>query len=84
MAEALVRMIKEQQEQIDLLKMLLTSKDTAWIKHNDRLDKLVESVFVLLGSQTEDKRTEVELALQKLGYCLACEKSPCECENTKD
>lgn len=81
MSESLERVIAEQQNEIDLLRMQVERRDSGWVKHHEKLEKFIGDVFALLNNpESEGIRNAVKFGLQGFNYCLTCEQSPCECE----
>jgi hypothetical protein len=84
MSEIFERILKEKQDEIDSLRAREASSMSAWAAHHRRYEKLVECVFVALHSKDVKDLYQVRLLLAQQGWCISCERNPCECEDQYD
>lgn len=81
MSEALIRVIAEQQAEIDQWKSRDKYNIDAWVRENEKREALVSAVFPYLSyPSAPGVRQSVLEALCGYGYCLSCECIHCECD----
>jgi hypothetical protein len=82
MSEALVRVIAEQQKEIDRLRSLETINIEAWQRENGKVDHLAMCACSYLNHpQSAECRFELLKAVVDMGFCPQCESRLCECDN---
>ena len=82
MSEALERVIAEQQQQIDQLKLRDTVNTAAWLREHKRQQRFMDA-FWLFFDNPGDKQAQwaLHLLLAEQGWCMHCHMNPCGCDD---
>ena len=84
MSAALERVIAEQQDVIDMLKVREDAHIKSCIYAVKREERLVRAVFAFVNKSDEKNRHALKVELSNHGYCVMCEENPCDCEGQYD
>ncbi len=80
MSEALERVIAQQQQEIDQLRLRDKFNTEEWQRHHKRQERFMDAFWPFFNHPS-DKHAhwDLRMVLAEQGWCTRCQQAPCEC-----